>query len=38
MLKQEIIKLHACRKLRWNGKNDEIINLMKLNYLLNSFN
>ena len=25
-------------KLRWNGKNDEIRNLMKINYLLNSFN
>ena len=38
MPKQEIIELHTCKTLRWNGKNDAIINFMKLNYLLNSFN
>ena len=34
-LKQEIIRLHTCTKLSWNWANDEIINLMKLIYLLN---
>ena len=38
MLKQEIIELHTCRTLRWNEKNDEINNCIKLNYLLNTFN
>ena len=38
MLKQEILGLQTCRKLSGNGENDDIINLMKLNYLLNSFN
>ena len=37
-LKQEIKGLHKCTKLRWNWANDEIINFIKLNYLLNSFN
>ena len=38
MLEQEIIELQTCRTLRWNGETDEIINFIKLNYLLTSFN
>ena len=38
MPKQEIIELQTCRTLRWNGKNDAIINFIKWNYSLNSFN
>ena len=37
MPKQRIIELQTCRTLRWHGGNDEIINFMKLNYLLTSF-
>ena len=29
MPKQEIIELQTCRTLRWNGKNDAIINFRK---------
>ena len=29
MPKQEIIELQTCRTLRWNGKNDAIINFIK---------
>ena len=38
MFKQEIIVLHTWPKLRWNWANDEIINLIILKYLYNSFN
>ena len=38
MPKQEIIELHTCKTLCWNGKNDAIINFRKCNYSLNSFN
>ena len=38
MPKQEIIELQTCRTLRWNGKNDTIINFRKCNYSLNSIN
>ena len=38
MPKQEIIELQTRRTLRWNGKNDAIINFRKCNYSLNSFN
>ena len=31
MPKQEIIELQTWRTLRWNGKNNAIINFMKLN-------
>ena len=37
MAKQEINAPELRMKVRWNGKNDEIINLMKLNYSINSF-
>ena len=28
MPKQEIIELQTCRTMRWNGKNNEIINII----------